>query len=87
MANVGVQPRWHCGGQLIVSGGVEVKYPYSKKAKMPNEAAESDKSFFLKVKNASLKLKENHIHNCQSQGFMNILGMPWWDFPVLLESR
>lgn len=71
---------WHCGRQLIASGGVKVKYPYSKKAKMLNEATETDKSLFLKVNNASFKLKENHIHNYQSQGFMNILGLPWWDF-------
>ena len=63
-------------------GCIEIKCPYSKKDLTVTEAAEQDKTFFLKDTDGSLKLKTNHPYYFQCHGVMNILGLPWIDFIV-----
>ncbi len=56
--------------------------PLSKKDLNLKEAAENDKTFFLKINNGSLRLKQSHNYYYQCQGGLNILGLDWIDFVV-----
>lgn len=49
---------------------------------MISEAAQGDKTFFLKMTNGSLQLRQSHAYYYQCQGVMNTLGLPWIDFVV-----
>ena len=86
-----VSPKWPMLGcspdGIVLENGVpigclEIKCPYSKKDLMISEAAQGDKTFFLKMTNGSLQLRQSHAYYYQCQGVMNILGLPWIDFVV-----
>ncbi|XP_065067596.1 uncharacterized protein LOC135693138 [Rhopilema esculentum] len=63
-------------------GGLEVKCPFSKRDMTLEEASLKDRTFFLKLTDAGLKLKEKHAYYYQCQGLVNLLGLEWIDFVV-----
>ena len=69
-----------------ITGCIEVKCPFSKRDQTLKKATDSDKSFFLKVYEDGLKLKQNHAYYYQCQGVINILEVPWIDFIVHTEK-
>ena len=90
-----INPKWPWLGAspdgLVIhgeklSGGLEIKCPYSKKNATILEACE-DKTFFMQKTDEGPKVKDTHHYYHQCQGVMNIVGIKWMDFVLYTEKE